>query len=592
VAAAALLATAGLWLLSSLAAIALFAFRYPAFDQFRLYTHYLGLDFPASALQLENGHRPVLPALVRIAEVRWLHADQTLQIGLGVALALLTLVLIATTAWRERRDAVAGASSVLLAVLAVFWLGNARLLMHGNELVHIYLVSASAVLALLSVRAACDGRPVQWMAFAGVLSLCATFSFGPGMASFAAMFLLAMVLRVPARAFAIPLLLFGAAIAFYVGALPGDSGVRGAVALRPMDNLEVLVRWLSAPWVHAWLGFAQPGVFAWNPGDTALERTLMATAQWAVVAPDGGGLFRAGAVIGGLGLAAYLFLLASALRSVQPMPALQSLALGLASFGLAVGAIISLARLGYFEAIPMQVFADRYLPWSCLFWLGIGLGLADHGGATRPWPVAALAPLLAMTLAVALLPSQRGQAGWSQAVHRNVAQSAVAAQLGLWDGERFPSEADASRAHVERSLALMREQRVAMFAEPAWLLVLDGWRAPATDAPTPAVAHVAVTRTFHDDIGDRQVAAFEGWVSAIEGQSRHSLLVVVDAAGAQRGLAKFSFVAPDDRGWLRLPAMRGFVGYVLEPRPGETLRVLVLDPRTRAVLAQVPLVVP
>ncbi len=586
-----LLAAAALWLLASLAAIVSFALRYPAFDQYRLYTHYLGLDFPASALQLENGHRPVLPALVRIAEARWLQADQSLQIAVGVGLAVLTLAMIAVTAWRERRDAVAGAASVLMAVLAVFWLGNARMLMHGNELVHAYLVTASTVLALLSVRAARDASPVRWMAFAGVLSLCATFSFGPGMASFAAMFLLATVLRVPAKAFVAPLLLFALAIVGYLAELPGEEGVRNAIELRPMDNLQVLLRWLSAPWVHGWLGYAQPGLFSWNPGDTAVEQALTGSAQWVASALGDGWLIRAGALIGGFGLAAYVFLLVGAWRSVQPMPPLQSLALGLASFGLAVGAIICLARLGYFEAIPMQVFADRYLPWSCLFWLGIGLGLADYGGATRPWPMRALGPVAALVLAVCLVPSQLGQHGWSQAVHRNVAQSAVAAQLGVWDAERFPSEVDAARVQVERSLALMREQRLAMFAEPAYRLVQDGWRAPADAAPAPAVAHAAVMRTFHDELGDRQVAAFEGWVSAIEGQSRQSLLVVVDAAGAQRGLAKFGFVAPDDR-WLRLglAPKRGFDGYVLDPQPGEALRILVLDPQTRAVLAQVPLV--
>ena len=84
------------------------------------------------------------------------------------------------------------------------------------------------------------------------------------------------------------------------------------------------------------------------------------------------------------------------------------------------------------------------------------------------------------------------------------------------------------------------------------------------------------------------MAALEGWLPDIAGRPREVLLVVVDAQGAQRGLAKLSSLGPDE-GALRLglPEKRGFDGYVLAPRPDETLRLLVLDPADRRVLAQV-----
>ena len=588
-AAAMLLALSLAWLLSALAAIANFGFRYPAFDQYRLYPQYLGLDFPASALQLENGHRPILPALVRIAEVHWLAADQSLQLLLGVGLALLTAATVAVVGWRGRRSALSGATAALLAVMAVFWLANARMLMHGNELLNVYLVTSATVLALACVHAARGRQPVAWMAVAGLLATAATFSFGSGIAAFLAVLLLAALHRLPARAFVAPVLMLAFATAVYLAQLPGNDGVRSAITFQPLANLHALLRWLSSPWFHAWLGFAEPGVFSWNPGDSITERVLRHSAQGVAATLGSGWVVVAGTAIGAAGVVAYAALLVGAVRRSDAISARRSLGIGLATFALAVGGVVCLARLPAFEAVPLQIMADRYLPWTCLFWLGLALG---WGGAPVAAPRAGrtwLAPGAALLLAVVLWPSHAGWAGWSAAVHRNVQQSAVAAQLGIWDAARFPRHEDAARPDVERSLALMRQQRVAMFAEPGYAVVADGWRAPAGEAFTPSVAHAAIVRRFHDEHGQREVAAIEGWVSRIEGRPRDPVLVVVDAGGALRGLAKFSFVGPDKAAlrW-NVPAKRGFDGYVVAPRAGEALRVLVLDPQTRQVLAQVP----
>ncbi|MBW8367104.1 MAG: hypothetical protein K0M70_04510 [Arenimonas sp.] len=588
-AAAALLAVSVLWLWSALAAIANHAFRYPAFDQYRFYPKYLDLDFPASALQLENGHRPIVPALVHIAEIHLTAADQGLQILLGVGLALLTAAGIALPAWRQRRSALAGAAAVLMTVLAIFWLANARMLMHGSELLNVYLVSAATVLALACVQAASQARPVAWMALAGLLATAATFSFGAGMACFPALLLLAALRRLPARAFVLPALMFALVAVVYLAQLPGNDGVRSSISIQPLANLRLLLQWLASPWFHAWLGFAEPGFFSWNPGGTAIERMLGGSAQGVANVLGGGWIAFAGVAIGSAGLAAYGAMVLGALRRPLAITRRRSMGIGLSTFALAVGALVCVARLPAFEAVPLQVMADRYLPWVCLFWLGLGLGFGGaplpRSGGWRPW----VTPVGVLLLLACLWPSHVGWAGWSAAVHRIVQQSAVAAQLGIWDPHRFPRTEDAGRAEVERSLVLMRERRVAMFAEPAYGLVADNWRAPRGDAFVPAVAHAAVVRRFHDEHGQREVAAIEGWVSRIEHRPRHPVLVVVDAQGAIRGLAKFSFIGPAKAALrLNVPAKRGFDGYVVDPRPGEALRVLVLDPHTRQVLAQVP----
>ena len=81
------------WFWSSLATLSTFALRYPAFDQYRLYSIYLGLPFPTNAVQPENGHRPILPALLRLAEIRWLAADQKFKVVVGRGAGVVSLVL-------------------------------------------------------------------------------------------------------------------------------------------------------------------------------------------------------------------------------------------------------------------------------------------------------------------------------------------------------------------------------------------------------------------------------------------------------------------------------------------------------------------
>ena len=96
----ALLLAGGWFLLTGLLEIINFGFRQPMFDQYRMYPNYLTLPFPDSVLQLENGHRPILPNLVQVAEAHWFSASQNLQLAVGGGSALLMAALLSIAAWR------------------------------------------------------------------------------------------------------------------------------------------------------------------------------------------------------------------------------------------------------------------------------------------------------------------------------------------------------------------------------------------------------------------------------------------------------------------------------------------------------------
>lgn len=588
---------AGLWLWTSLVAIANFAFRYPAFDQFRLYRIYLGLPFPANAVQLENGHRPILPALVRLAEIRSFGADQILQTLVGVGALLLALGLIVATLARERKvPAVSRAAACVLATLALLWLGNARMLMHGNELVHAYFVVLFTVLALLATYRASVLDSGRWLACAAACCVAATFSFGTGIASFAGLFVVAALLRLRLRLLVFPALLLVAALATYLFGLPGSGSVHSAWASDPFTLPASLTRWLAAPWMRAWLGYADPPLEPWLQASAARQAVLgaglVASARGIASLFGNAWLMREGVAVGTCGLAAYAALLVHAARFRGAMSGSRALAVGISTFGLAAGVLVCVARVSHMAATPTEVFADRYLPWSCLFWCGLALYVVT-GAGMRPHRREALSATLAVAAALALLPSDRALAGWGATAHRRIQQSAVAAQLGIWDEMRFPDGADATRADVIETLGKLKQNRLSMFAEPAAALIENGWRAPA-QLPVPlTTAHAKVVREFHDPRGQRRVAAIEGRVPRIAGRSRDATLVVVDETGALRGLAKFSFMGPN-RQSLRftMPAPRGFDGYVLDPLPGERLHVLVLDPSASDALAAIDLRIP
>ncbi len=581
----ALLLTALAYLWSSLATIANFAFRYPAFDQYRLYPLYLGVPFPQSAIQLENGHRPILPALIRLAEIRWFEANQSLQIGVGLAFALLSFALLAWASARERGlSTLQAATALLFATLALWWLGNARMLMHGNELVHAYLVILLMVCMGLAIHAARGKHAIAWAAIASGCAVAASFSFGSGLACFPALLVGLFVLRLPTRAIALALLSLAGVLASYAIGLPGSSGVRHMMAIEPFANLDALVMFLSSPWMNAWLGLADPDVFpgfhhgVLQGGGRILIESASAIAS--VFGPDG--VRQESRFIGAVGVIGWLSMLIGSRRKGLALGRIHLLAVILSTFGIGVAGIVAITRLRLFQTSPFGMFSDRYLPWSCLFWLGLALHLACATHATQRRQL--VASTMAFLCALALIPSHWSFASWSAAVHRMIQQSAVAAQLGIWDDQRFPDGPDARKADVLDTLALLRTRHLSMFSEPAYTLIGSGWHTRPESAPALDGAYSRVSRRFDDPLSGHHVAAIEGWIPPIDGLSGEPTLLIVDAIGAIRGAAKPSHIGPGERP-VRFSFARkgGYDGYILDPDPGSAYDLVVLNARLEVV---------
>jgi len=594
---AAFAAAAIAWLAASILAIVNFAFRYPAYDQYRLYPTYLDVPFPTSAIQSENGHHPIVPILVRLADNAWAAGSQHLMLGIGTLALLGVLAVIVFVVVRERRvPATTRAAAVLLSVIALLWLGNARILIHGNEQGQNYYTLLATVLALLATLRERRLRNGAWLAVAGFLCVCATFSFGNGLASFAAVFALAALHRPNLRHLALFAGLAATTLWIYLFVLPGDSTVRSALAFDPLTSASTLMRWLSSPWMRSFLGTATPpldGSLSAMLDRSLLGRALLGTANTTASIFGDDWATREGIAIGAIGLCGYAFIAFDAWRHRATLGRARGFAFGFATFALAAAVIVCLGRLTYFARQPDQILADRYSPWTCVFWLSLALYAmtGPRSGLARQRVLAAVATA---AVALAFAPSQSMYAGWCAAAYRFVQQSAVAVQLGILDPDRNADVGSATLADTLATVKSFRAHHIAMFAEPAYALIDSGWRAPAARPAELAGAYVHVTREFDDLSASRHVAAIEGWLpSHVAGLPRDPILAVVDTQGSIRGLAKISF---DHSGKsslrYRVIRKRGFDGYVLDPEPGEVLTLLVMRKRDRGLLASIPVPIP
>jgi hypothetical protein len=447
-------------------------------DAWRIYANYLTLPFPHDVLALENGHRPVLPALLRVAEMHVAAADHGAQWIAGLALSAASVLAGWWIVLRDRAVAPphAAACALVLAV-AVFWLANARMLMHPIESVQTYLVMLTLVAgAGFAGRYVADGaRHPRALAAALACAFVGTFGFGTGLVAFPALAVVLVVARAPWRGVAAVVATMLATLALYL-LLPGGGQAAGVATLDPWRNLQVAAQWLASP-VATLLGKPL------HPG------------TWSVVpivprVPAAGEVPPLAAWMGFAGMLALALLTFGCWRRGR-VGRTEVLGLALGWFALGAALLVGLTRLAYFDAHPDQLFAGRYLPWPCMLWASLALlALGRPDATTSRWPVAPAVAIVA-AVAIAALLQNNDYARWARHSQALARHHAVAVLADLWSTPRMQGET--TTADVEAAVPLLRRHRLAMFAHPAALRLgttLDEAPSAVTvEARTRAVAY-------------------------------------------------------------------------------------------------------
>lgn len=437
-------------------------------DQWRQYLVYVSQPFPANVLVADNGHRTVFPSLIRVAELHWLDGNQLLQLASGALFAVATLIVTANLAWREHQaNPAVRAAAVALMAFALFWLGNARMLLHGNEASHLYLIILCLVGALALVAPADAG--IGRLLGACLLGVVATLSFGAGPAVFVAVAIVLLIQR-RYRDMAVILAGLGVVLAAYV-VVPGGDGVRNAIELRPIDNAHTSATWLASMWVTLLAPFTQVGAGGSLPAVLGPVAQALAAAYESTFGPVGRHHGPA-SIIGWVGVLSLFWMSGHSWRAGGAGP-LRALGLGVAWFSLGVAGIVSLARLGYFAKLPEQIFANRYVPWSCLFWCGVLLAALSApavraAAARRGMTAGVVGTIVALIFVLGILTTP-GHRVWAGIVQNGVRLASAGFASGVVDADR--SLGETVFAEVQSAIGPLRAARVSAFAWPEALRV-------------------------------------------------------------------------------------------------------------------------
>lgn len=423
-----------------------FSLRYPFMDQFRSNLRYLTIPFPQSVLALENGHRPVLPGVVRFVELNWFMGTQLLQALTSwfAAAAVMAMLLLAVR--RDLRDNYMLAAAAVCAICTMLlWNANARMFIHAYEAMHLFYVTFFVVVAVHSAIRASNTGALKWWIGSIFACIGATFSFGMGISAFAAAAAVALLRRSGQRPLLLVVLSAVATFLIYYIVLPGADGLRGVMAGL---SLQAVI----------FFTIARVGaVFA-----EILHFFVPSLAIQAAV----------GALAGAAGVAFVSVVSFQQWRRRTAFTDTELNGLGLFVFGLVANMLIAIARREYFFEYAGQLFADRYLFWSSITWLGLYIYLLPRlVHANRIKQFAAATTVILFSLAA--LPSAHSDSDWSAHVYRMSTMAGIAMTLGIRNDAQVSEISDSDPATTYRVVDEMRNRNLGMFADESNMHVGD-----------------------------------------------------------------------------------------------------------------------
>lgn len=541
------------WVVDTASMIWMYGFSELHADQFNQYRTLLENEFLLGLALPANGHRHLISNIVRWLDIALFRGDQTAGIVAGLLVWLAAWAILSLQVWRATvAQPLQRAAALLLTGVALAWMGSARVQLHGNEAPQVYFVVCCALLAMACIADRERASAARWV-LAVLFGVLGMLAFGSGVAIFGGLLALAVVLRhPPLRVAAATVAAIGAVLVYSV-LLPGGDSVRSTVTLQPLVVLGNAATWLGSAITTGWLVWGGEGSFGMPVEAFAAESS---TAAWLVASASAVRGLSGGAttpqlaqLCGGTGMLLLTLFGAVAWWRPQRLAPLARVGLGIGLFTAALAVLVSMGRSEYFVMFPDQLLADRYVMWTALFWLGLGLCLL--GSVAARSRLAGWSGLMIIGLvAAAAWPSHQAGASWGRAAARVMEARAAQAQTGVllpgWPG--FSNLGDVT--DVQAFLDYYRAQQQAMFRTPRSRLL--GTRL-ADELVASAEAGPVLDWYPHEQavVVPESTVAGQAWHVAghlFAGRAAEQGVVALDADRRVVGLGEFSY--DHDGAWL------------------------------------------
>jgi hypothetical protein len=291
-----------------------------------------------------------------------------------------------------------------------------------------------------------------------------TFCFGNGLIVFPTLMALALILRWPWRwQFGMAVSTLFAAV-LYTKILPGGAVNQLPSVSNILPGINAALTWLNSALYAAWMSFATWDVARIDYFASTMQiDPYIAKLALAVIGPENS-LARSISIAHLLGAGTALMVVAILIRHliIGVSSRLQLIALGLMIFCLGTGLLITLFRVEYFlNEANSQIFADRYVPWSCLWYLGIALYAIDFFRSKRIAKISfAIAGLL---LAWLLNWSQIGNAVWARFAYDALQVSSISLMTNTLPPEHLGNVSTQNPERTAITLELLRKHELAYF---------------------------------------------------------------------------------------------------------------------------------
>jgi hypothetical protein len=364
-----------LFLISSVAYLCLAYWSVTQQDFWRVYEICLNHSWLESSLLKFNGHSLFFPSFVWLADLRFFHGSQAFVFFVSLGFLFVSTSLLITAVWRDHGLTLTYKwLATLTLVVGNFWLGRAAITTSGgfNCMNSLVMIGVAAAFLLLPAMRSHRSYVVFLLICAGFLS---SFSFGTGLAIWPCLIVMGYYLRLPWRSFAwIAGGMILAALIYY--SLPpresqnvvfSNANETGIISITGLIDFCKLVGTPIFYAVTAWQGIR-------------ITPEAIESSGW---------LLWSGVI--GLILATVALLIGMFQQRSKDLN-LELLGLGLIVFNLGALFLIVAGRVTYFQRLPSEIAAPRYIFWSSLFWTGLILVAIHHAARRRflHWPIVIL----------------------------------------------------------------------------------------------------------------------------------------------------------------------------------------------------------